>query len=36
MALETVLTADGGGTNGYRARAWKLELQRFADETHLR
>ena len=28
-----LLTADGGGSNGYRLRLWKLELQRFADET---
>ena len=30
------ITADAGGSNGYRARAWKLELQRFADEARLR
>jgi len=30
-----LLTADGGGSNGYRLRLWKLELQRFADETGL-
>ena len=30
------ITADAGGSNGYRARAWKLELQQFADESHLR
>ena len=32
------ITADAGGGNGYcaRARAWKLELQRFADDTGLR
>jgi hypothetical protein len=28
-------SADAGGSNGYRPRAWKLELQRFADETGL-
>jgi hypothetical protein len=27
-----VLTADCGGSNGYRNRLWKLELQKFADE----
>jgi len=33
---ETVLiTADGGGSNGSRLRLWKLELQRFANETGL-
>ena len=35
-ATELFITADAGGSNGYRARAWKLELQRFADETRLR
>jgi hypothetical protein len=25
------ITADAGGSNGYRARAWKAELQRLAD-----
>jgi hypothetical protein len=29
------ITADGGGSNGYRHRLWKIELQRFADETGL-
>lgn len=34
---ETLLiTADGGGSNGSRLRLWKLELQRFANETGLR
>ena len=32
---ELLVTADGGGSNGYRSRLWKLELQRFADETGL-
>ena len=35
-AKRLFITADAGGSNGYRARAWKLELQGFADETHLR
>ena len=35
-AEELFITADAGGSNGYRARAWKHELQKFADETHLR
>lgn len=26
------ITADAGGSNGYRARAWKVELQKFADD----
>jgi hypothetical protein len=30
-----LITADGGGSNGYRLRLWKLELQRLADETEL-
>jgi hypothetical protein len=30
------ITADAGGSNGYRSHAWKLELQRFADDTNLR
>lgn len=34
-ATELLITADAGGSNGYRPRAWKLELQRFADETGL-
>lgn len=35
-ADELLITADAGGSNGYRARAWKLELQGFADESRLR
>lgn len=31
-AKELYITADAGGSNGYRPRAWKLELQKFADE----
>lgn len=30
------ITADAGGSNGYRSRAWKHELQKFADDAHLR
>jgi hypothetical protein len=30
------ITADAGGSNGYRSHAWKHELQKFADETHLK
>jgi len=29
------ITADGGGSNGYRLRLWKLELQKLADDTGL-
>lgn len=34
-AERILITADGGGSNGSRLRLWKLELQRFADETGL-
>ncbi|MCX7050025.1 MAG: ISAzo13 family transposase [Candidatus Sumerlaeota bacterium] len=34
-ARELFITADGGGSNGSRLRLWKLELQKFADETGL-
>ena len=30
-----LITADGGGSNGYRPRLWKIELQKFANETGL-
>jgi hypothetical protein len=30
------ITADAGGSNGYRSRAWKVELQKFADDARLR
>lgn len=30
-----VITADSGGSNGYRLRLWKVELQQLADETGL-
>ena len=30
-----LITADGGGSNGYRLRQWKVELQRFADGSGL-
>jgi Rhodopirellula transposase DDE domain len=32
---ELTITADCGGSNGARLRLWKLELQKFADETGL-
>ncbi len=35
-ATELLLTADGGGSNGYRTRLWKLKLQKFADDSGLR
>lgn len=31
-ATSLMITADGGGSNGYRVRLWKLELQRLVDE----
>jgi hypothetical protein len=36
QATELLLTADSGGSNSARARLWKRELQRFADESGLR
>jgi hypothetical protein len=30
-----LICADGGGSNGYRSRLWKVELQRLARETNL-
>ena len=30
-----LITADGGGSNSWRSRLWKVELQRFADQTGL-
>jgi hypothetical protein len=35
QAKRLFITADAGGSNGYRARAWKVELQKFADEFGL-
>ena len=35
-ASELYITADAGGSNGYRSRVWKLKLQHFADEANLR
>jgi hypothetical protein len=35
-ADELLMTADGGGSNGSRARLWKLMLQRLADRLGLR
>ncbi len=34
-ATRLLITADAGGSNGYRLRLWKLELQQLADETGL-
>ena len=32
---EILITADGGGSNGWRLRLWKVELQKLADEMGL-
>lgn len=34
-AKRLLITADGGGSNGWRLRLWKWELQRLADQTGL-
>jgi hypothetical protein len=31
-AKKLLVTADGGGSNGYRSRLWKVSVQRLADE----
>ncbi len=31
-ASELLITADGGGSNGYRVRLWKIEVQKLANE----
>lgn len=36
QADQLLICADGGGSNGYRVRLWKLELQRFANATGVR
>ena len=35
-ADKLLICADGGGSNGSRARLWKVELQAFSDETGLK
>ncbi|MFE8011083.1 ISAzo13 family transposase [Streptomyces sp. NPDC057418] len=35
QATRLLITADAGGSNGYRTRAWKLELARLAAEAGL-
>jgi hypothetical protein len=35
-ARDLLITADAGGSNGYRSRVWKAQLQKFADEFGLR
>jgi hypothetical protein len=34
-AHKLLITADGGGSNGWRLRLWKFELQKLADQTGL-
>ncbi len=34
-AASLLITADAGGSNGYRVRAWKVELARLAEEIGL-
>jgi hypothetical protein len=34
-AKQLLICADAGGSNGYRLRLWKVELQRFCNETGL-
>jgi len=34
-ATRLLITADAGGSNGYRVRAWKVELAKLAAETGL-
>lgn len=36
QATDLLITADCGGSNGYRVRLWKLALQGFANESGLR
>jgi len=35
-ATELLITADGGGSNSYRSRLWKMALQQLADDLELR
>lgn len=32
QARRLLITADGGGSNGYRVRLWRVQLQKLADE----
>jgi Rhodopirellula transposase DDE domain len=34
-AQQLLITADCGGSNGYRVRLWKVELQNLCDATGL-
>jgi hypothetical protein len=35
QAKELLITADSGGSNSYRAKLWKCQLQKLANETRL-
>lgn len=35
QATALLITADAGGSNGYRSRTWKQQLQRLADDLRL-
>jgi hypothetical protein len=35
QAQRLMITADGGGSNGYRVRLWKVQLQKLANEIKL-
>ena len=32
---QLLITADGGGSNGYRRKLWKIEIQKFCNEFNL-
>jgi len=34
-ARRLLITADGGGSNGYRVRLWRVQLQKLADEIQM-
>jgi hypothetical protein len=34
-ATRLMISADGGGSNGYRVRLWKVELQKLVDEAQV-
>ena len=35
-ATELIITADCGGSNGYRTKLWKVEVQKFADQIGIK
>lgn len=35
ITKKLLITADGGGSNGYRRKLWKIELQKFCNEFNL-